>query len=71
MLNQIKNAKFYLQAKLGLSQRGAELVEYAIVLACIAAVGALYYSSTGAGNKTLTGILDTLWGKVSDKVSSL
>ena len=44
MLTQIKNAKFYLQAKLGLSQRGAEMVEYAIVLACIAAVGVAYYS---------------------------
>ena len=41
MLNQIKNARFYLQAKLG--QRGAEMVEYAIVLACIAAIGVVFY----------------------------
>ncbi|WP_304090097.1 hypothetical protein [Phascolarctobacterium succinatutens] len=43
MLTQIKNARFYLQAKLG--QRGAEMVEYAIVLACIAAIGVAYYHS--------------------------
>lgn len=63
MLTQIKNAKFYLQAKLG--QRGAELVEYAIVLACVAAVGIYFYSANdGAAGNGLRGILDTLWGKV-------
>ena len=41
MLTQIKNIRFYLQARLG--QRGAEMVEYAIVLACIAAIGVAYY----------------------------
>ena len=41
MLTQIKNVRFYLQARLG--QRGAEMVEYAIVLACIAAIGVTYY----------------------------
>ncbi len=65
MLTQIKNARFYLQAKLG--QRGAEMVEYAIVLACIAAIGVAYYSykSDAGENNTLTGILNILWGKVS------
>ena len=75
MLNQIKNARFYLQAKLGLSQRGAEMVEYAIVLACIAAVAAVYYTSTASttagATGSLTDILKTLWGKISSKVSSL
>ncbi|WP_293556787.1 hypothetical protein [Phascolarctobacterium sp.] len=42
MLTQIKNIRFYLQARLG--QRGAEMVEYAIVLACIAAIGVAYYN---------------------------
>ena len=41
MLTQIKNIRFYLQARLG--QHGAEMVEYAIVLACIAAIGVTYY----------------------------
>lgn len=61
MLNQIKNARFYLQAKLG--QRGAEMVEYAIVLACIAAVGVAYYSISGNRynpNDTFMRILDRL-----------
>ena len=49
MLTQIKNARFYLQAKLG--QRGAEMVEYAIVLACIAAVGVAFYTISGTSNK--------------------
>ncbi len=42
MLTQIKNIRFYLQARLG--QRGAEMVEYAIVVACIAAIGLVYYN---------------------------
>lgn len=67
MLTQIKNAKFYLQAKLG--QRGAEMVEYAIVLACIAAVGVYFYSKdSGAAGNGLKSVLDTLWGSVGSSV---
>lgn len=62
MLTQVKNVRFWMQAKLG--QRGAEMVEYAIVLACIAAVGMVFYSETGSGN-TLNGVLTALWGKVA------
>ncbi len=56
-----------------LGQRGAEMVEYAIVLACIAAVGIAYYSvnatydtsqPTHAGT-TLKSALDVLWGKIA------
>ena len=72
MLTQIKNARFYLQAKLGLSQRGAEMVEYAIVLACIAAVGVYFYSvskaDTAAGSVAkngLSGVLEALWKQVA------
>lgn len=69
MLTQIKNARFYLQAKLG--QRGAEMVEYAIVLACIAAVGVYFYSKgTGVAGNGLNGILNTLWDSVSKSVGS-
>ena len=69
MLTQIKNARFYLQAKLG--QRGAEMVEYAIVLACIAAVGVYFYSSADSGVATngLKGVLNKLWTTVSDTAS--
>ena len=44
-----------------LGKRGAEMVEYAIVLACIAAVGVGFYSSN---DSKLTGVLDGLFGKV-------
>ena len=45
-----------------LGKRGAEMVEYAIVLACIAAVGVGFYSSN---DSKLTGVLDGLFGKVT------
>lgn len=68
MLTQIKNARFYLQAKLG--QRGAEMVEYAIVLACIAAVAAVIYGTGGAADSSLEGVLKKLWQKVFTSVST-
>ena len=49
-----------------LGKRGAEMVEYAIVLACIAAVGVGFYSSN---DSKLTGVLDSLFGKVTNVVS--
>ena len=68
MLTQIKNVKFYLQAKLG--QRGAEMVEYAIVLACIAAVGVYFYSKdSGAATTGLNAVLTKLWKSVSDSAA--
>lgn len=70
MLTQIKNAKFYLQAKLGLSQRGAEMVEYAIVLACVAAVGVYFYSASGDTSSTLKGTLQKLWDSISGSAST-
>ena len=45
-----------------LGKRGAEMVEYAIVLAYIAAVGVGFYSSN---DSKLTGVLDGLFGKVT------
>lgn len=68
MLTQIKNAKFYLQAKLG--QRGAEMVEYAIVLACVAAVGVYFYSASGASSNSLKSILDSLWSSISGNATT-
>lgn len=67
MLTQIKNVKFYLQAKLG--QRGAEMVEYAIVLACICAVGVAIYGVGQTGDNTLDGVLKLLWSKISGKAT--
>ena len=71
MLTQVKNVRFWMQAKLG--QRGAEMVEYAIVLACIAAVGVYFYSTgNGVAQNGLSGVLSKLWAKVASnaKVSS-
>lgn len=65
MLSVVKS---YLHVKLG--ERGAEMVEYAIVLACIAAVGAVVYSSTGTGTNTMKGVLDALWGKVASNAGA-
>ena len=70
MLSVVKS---YIQAKLNLSERGAEMVEYAIVLACIAAVGVAVYSTKtdGTANSSLKTVLDSLWSKVSSTVSDL
>lgn len=62
MLSVVKS---YIQAKLNLSERGAEMVEYAIVLACIAAVGVAVYSSGQTADNTLKGVLNTLWNGIS------
>ena len=71
MLTQVKNVRFWMQAKLG--QRGAEMVEYAIVLACIAAVGVVVYSTSTEGNATssLHGVLTSLWTKISNTAKSI
>ena len=64
MLTQVKNVRFWMKAKLG--QRGAEMVEYAIVLACIAAVGVYFYSTgNGVAQNGLSGVLSKLWDKVA------
>lgn len=68
MLNQIKNIAYWCDVKLNnkLGQRGAEMVEYAIVLACIAAVGVAFYATSAGGGGTdgLSATLDKLWDKV-------
>ena len=47
MLLQIKNFRFWMKAKMG--QRGAALVEYAILLAFVAVVGVAFIGN-GTGN---------------------
>lgn len=64
MLTQVRNVRFWMQAKLG--QRGAEMVEYAIVLACVAAVGVAFYSNSGSADNSLKDILTGLWNSISD-----
>lgn len=76
MINQIKYLGSWTNAKLNnkLGQRGAEMVEYAIVLACIAAVAVVFYSTTATGDgtatNTLNGVLKTLWAKVATTASN-
>ena len=70
MLNQIKYVASWTNVKLNnkLGQRGAEMVEYAIVLACIVAVGVAIYGTGKSGN-TLNGVLTNMWSKISSKAA--
>lgn len=61
--------KDYLQAKFG--QRGAEMVEYAIVIACIAAIGSVFYGiEAPATNPTLKGALSVLFAKIQNAIKA-
>ena len=78
MYNQIKYLASWTKVKMNdrLGQRGAEMVEYAIVLACIAAVAALFYKPSGqpdggAGTATLNGVLTDMWNLVSTKADKI
>lgn len=62
-----------LQIRLG--QRGAEMVEYAIILACIAVLAAWFYSNVGHEQstvkaKTFARILGRFWSFISEKAHS-
>lgn len=64
----------YLEVKLSnrLGQRGAEMVEYAIVLACICAVGVMFYATRKQGaSGGLDDVLTTLWNKIADSSTQL
>ena len=80
MVEQVKYLASWTSVKLSkkLGQRGAEMVEYAIVLACIAAVGVYFYSSGGkdSDNKDiatasngLKAFLTQAWLKVKNSVN--
>lgn len=80
MYNQIKYLASWTKVKMNdrLGQRGAEMVEYAIVLACVAAVAAIFYTTSkptsntdGAAANTLSGALDHLWSVVKTKISAI
>ena len=67
MLLQIKNFRFWMKAKMG--QRGAALVEYAILLAFVAVIGAAFIGSSSgslAGNiNKIVDSINTLLGKAA------
>ena len=50
-----------------LDKRGAEMVEYAIVLACIAAIGVYFYSNVapeGTTSNKFSTVLGNLWSNI-------
>ena len=61
MLLQIKNLHFWMQAKMG--QRGTALVEYAILLAFVAVIGAAFI---GSSDGTLAGNITKIVTKIKD-----
>lgn len=61
MLLQVKNFHFWMQAKMG--QRGAALVEYAILLAFVAIVGTAFIG--GSGGSTIAGSAKAIVDKIS------
>ena len=59
---------FY-QLKMTSRQRGAEMVEYAIVLACIAAVAVFFYTiNHGVGGTTMKmpTVVSHLWERIAN-----
>lgn len=77
MLEQIRyTAKwvhYKLQGKLG--QRGAEMIEYALLLACVAALGYWFYSNKKGGNDIynklrLTQIVPRIWNKIGKFITT-
>lgn len=64
MLLQIKNLHFWMQSKMG--QRGAALVEYAILLAFVAIVGTAFVSADGN-----TASIATSAKSIVDKIRTL
>ena len=80
MLMQIKYLASWTSVKLSkrLGQRGAEMVEYAIVLACVVVLAAWYYGTrdksgsetSGDASGTLKAILYGLWRKIGGQATS-
>lgn len=81
MLEHMEYTWTWLDVKLNqrLSQRGAEMVEYAIVLAVVAVLGAWFYSEANPSNnpndvskqKTFMKVLARFWAFISEKLSGL
>lgn len=58
------------KVKQRLGQRGAEMVEYAIVLACIAAVGVFFYTVNNKGGTVMKmhTVIAHLWENIRNTV---
>ena len=73
MFDQFKCVASWANVKLNnkLGQRGAEMVEYAIVLACIVAVGVVIYGTNdNPADNTLNGVLTKMWTSIRDQAVS-
>lgn len=66
MLLQIKNFRFWMKAKMG--QRGAALVEYAVLLAFVAVIGAAFLDKGGL-SQSIKNIVDAV-GRLLDSADS-
>lgn len=78
MIEGINYSFSWVRAKLRirLGQRGAEMVEYAIVLAVVAVLGAWFYSNVGHEQstvkaKTFARILGRFWTFIGQQLGSL
>lgn len=81
MLEYMEYTWTWLDVKLNqrLGQRGAEMVEYAIVLAVVAVLGVWFYGTTkeaaadasASKQKTFTKVLGRFWAFISEKLDGL
>lgn len=70
MLLQVKNFRLWMKAQMG--QRGAALVEYAVLLAFVAVIGVAFLTGTseGEGTVSLSGSIEAIIGKVRDMLNA-
>ena len=81
MFEQMEYLFSWIQLKLNrrFGQRGAEMTEYAIVLAVIAVLGAWFYGTDAPNNsgnsvaksKTLTKVMARFWEFIGGKIGTL
>ena len=65
-MGKLQYLSYKVKQKLG--QRGAEMVEYAIVLACIAAVAVFFYTinhKVGGTTMKMPTVISHLWEKIN------
>lgn len=81
MLEQIEYLSSWIKVKLTprLGEKGAEMVEYAIVLAVVAVLGTWFYGNDAPNNsgntpekqRTFTRVLGRFWTFIEQKIGSL
>ena len=78
MLERIEYLSFWVRVNLNkrLGQRGAEMTEYAIVLAVVAVLGIWFYSMVGNTHSqlkehTFAWVVKRFWAFIGEKIGSL